>query len=134
MTADMLTAMAGLATGVLGTIFTPKLIEYFSNKNKTKEKLSLKKMEIEHDQVLATKQYYESIFQELKEKHEQVLLELKETREELNDAKVDLVKANANMEKAIFYMEQMNTIISHTINDPHILALVQNLEKNSKFH
>ncbi len=134
MTVDVLTILTGTATGVIGTIFGPKVIDYFSNKNKTKEKISLRKMELESNQVLATKHYYEAIFQELKEKHEQVLQELKETREELNDAKMDLVKANATMEKAIFYMEQMNTIISHTINDPDILSLIQDLEKNSKIH
>lgn len=118
---------------IIGTLAFPKLWGLLRFNSKSREAISIKKLELEEKQIIATKQYYEAIFQELKEKHEMVLEELRGTRQELKEAQIDLIRTNAKMEKAISYMEQMNTIIQHTIKEDHIKHMIQELNKNHKF-
>lgn len=120
MTSSTLLAIISLVTG----FFSSKIWEFFSQFTSSKEKIEIKKLQLE----AAHKHYREEVFKEYEQKFESIL-------EELAEAKQELADANQKIAKMMGYFDSMTKIaIMHLGEDkPEVASLFKEFSKKINF-
>jgi len=119
MTSPLLTALLG----AIGGFITPRIWDYLSQLNNSKEKVELKKLQLQ----AAEKEYRSTVFKEYEEKFEHVLSELSEAKDELS-------KANEKIAKMMAYWDSMTRMaILHLEEDkPEVAKLFKEFQQQIK--